>query len=128
MTEIQLYLPKVPMRGRKLMEGRTWRAQWGKKKREQGDWQLLIRSKIGAQKPEKPLSGVIIETTIYRRSGFDLDDDNRLFSIKPIVDALVKERIIFNDSSRHVTIAVPKQVKVTCAEDEMTIVVIKERR
>jgi hypothetical protein len=128
MTEIQLYLPKVPMRGRKLMEGRTWRAQWGKKKREQGDWQLLIRSKIGAQRPEKPLSGVVIETTIYRRKGFDFDDDNKFMGLKPLLDALVKERIIFDDSSRHVTVAVPKQIKVTCIEDEMTIVVIKERR
>ncbi|MBN1253973.1 MAG: hypothetical protein JXA50_01700 [Deltaproteobacteria bacterium] len=126
MTEIQLYLPKVPMRSRLLVKGRTWRAQWAKKKREQQDWQLLIRSKIGAQKPEKPLSGVVIETTIYRRDE-ERDADNLLYACKALWDALKAEGIIFDDSSRHVAIKIPKQIKVTRADEEMTIVVIKER-
>ncbi len=126
MDPIRLILPKVPMRGRLLMKGRTWQAQHFKKKREQGEWQLLIRTEGRGRLPAKPLSRVVIDVLIHRRT-LDRDADNLMYSLKPFLDALKAERVIFEDSAKHVTVNTPRQFKIKDPGAEQTIVVIRER-
>lgn len=110
MDEIRLVMHKVPMRGRHLMRGKTWQAQHYKKKKEQEEWQWWIKKSIAGQRPAKPLSGVTVYVTIYRKS-FDKDSDNLMFSLKPLLDALVAEGVLVDDSERHIRLEKPRQVK-----------------
>lgn len=121
--EIKLVIPKVPMHGRKLMAGKTWRAQWVKKKNEQDEWRWWIRKELAGKRPSGPLSGVRVEVTIYRKV-FDKDPDNLVYSLKPLLDALVAEGVIMDDSEKHITIGIPRQVR--CLGNEQTVIKISK--
>lgn len=59
-------------------------------------WEWLVRQSIGANKPKKPLSDVVVQLTYYFPTKHRRDPDN--YSGKFILDGLVRSGIIEDDS------------------------------
>jgi len=59
-------------------------------------WHALVRCAVGNERPEKPLEHALI--TLVRHSRLEPDPDNMWASWKPVVDGLVRARVLVDDS------------------------------
>jgi len=96
-------LRRVPRGANKLL-----RAHWSVRRREEKDWRLLIRSVCG-RPPAMVESRVRLEVTIHR---LQLQDpDNAYASLKPLLDALVREGWLRDYSSQWLELDVQELVE-----------------
>ena len=72
-------------------------------RREKEKWHWLIKSAIGkAEKPKKPIEKAIVNITYYFKDKRRRDPDN--YSGKMLLDPLVREGILVDDSFNNVTL------------------------
>jgi Holliday junction resolvase RusA-like endonuclease len=86
-------LPILPNQGHR---GRHWAVE-AKYRRE---WHLMVRCAVGLLTPVSPLDRARV--TLTRVSKREPDTDNLMASWKPILDGLVRARVLFDDSPAHV--------------------------
>ena len=72
-------------------------------RREKERWHWLIKSALGkAEKPKKPIEKAIVNITYYFKDKRRRDPDN--YSGKMLLDPLVREGILIDDSFKVVTL------------------------
>lgn len=89
---LKYVISEVPPSNNKYM-GRTNRWTYQDDKRE---WEWLVKSAVGRNKPKKPLDKAIVMTDYYFPTRHRRDPDN--YSGKFILDGLVKAKVLEDDS------------------------------
>lgn len=98
--EIILEIPRVPS-SPNYLRGKHWRVRWRETKLWNEEVGLAILQ-ARHQDPPYPLAQV----TIDRRSRGELDPDNLVGSVKPVIDALRHAAILVNDSPDHIKLTI----------------------
>lgn len=89
-------------------------------RREKERWHWLIKAAINnAQKPKKPLQKAVVNITYYFKDKRRRDPDN--YSGKMLLDPLVKEGILIDDSFDVVTLVLDGQVDKNNPRTEIEI-------
>jgi len=95
------------------------RMHWAVYKKTRDKWQTLVRSQAGTRKVSGPCT---VQITRYQ-SGTQLDPDNLVSSAKIPLDALVRSKVIEDDSSEHITLSVTA-IRIKSRKDQRTEIVI----
>ena len=89
-------------------------------RREKERWHWLIKAAINnAQKPQKPLQKAVVNITYYFKDKRRRDPDN--YSGKMLLDPLVKEGILIDDSFDVVTLVLDGKVDKSNPRTEIEI-------
>lgn len=82
---------------------RVWGGHWSKKHELRKRWAWLVRAARLQAKVFDPPNYPRAKLTIERFGGKHLDHDNFVAGTKPMMDSLVKEGFIVNDSPSHIS-------------------------
>lgn len=105
-------LPKTPNE----LLGAHWRVRSGHAKK----WLRAVENAFAiVGKPDRPLDHALVAFTL-RTSGKAMDDDNLRSRFKAVADALVKAKVIVDDSPAHMT-ATYVQEKAAPREGSITV-------
>ena len=88
---LTIFIPKVTKSNNLSLRTNAF-----KRNKENKQWYDLIAFHTNGKRPEKPLSAVKI--TLVRRGKKYLDYDNLVASFKPVVDGLIRSKILKDDS------------------------------
>lgn len=99
------------------------RSHWSNTKKQKELYQTIISQHLRENKMKQHLGEVTIEYIGYKNRFMDWD--NFCSSFKHIGDALVKMKIISDDSPRIVTKFIPSQIKVKQI-DQKVVIIIKD--
>lgn len=93
-------------------------------RREKERWHWLIKAALSnAQKPQKPIEKAVVHITYYFKDKRRRDPDN--YSGKMLLDPLVREGVLIDDSFNNVTLV----LSAGCDKNKpRTEIEIKERR
>jgi len=113
-----LEIPRVPS-SPNYLRGKHWRVRW----RESKLWNEEVGLAILTQKHrDQPYQ--CAQVTINRQSRGELDPDNLVASVKPVIDALTRNRLITDDSSEHIELEV-RQVRKPTREKPCTLIEVE---
>ena len=95
------------------------KTHWAAKSKTQKEYALLIRNQMRLRKFEKLEDGEFRTLYILSLRKRLLDEDNLVGGCKHLIDALVEEAFIFDDSPKFVKLKI-KQQKTT--QEEITVI------
>ena len=117
MQQILITINEIPPTNNKYMGNSH---NFNEYRREKERWHWLIRVAINkAQKPKKPLERAIVNITYYFKDKRRRDPDN--YSGKMLLDPLVREGILIDDSFDVVTLVLDGKVDKNNPRTEIEI-------
>ena len=93
-------------------------------RREKERWHWLIKAAI-KERPKEPIEKAEVKITYYFKDRRRRDPDN--YSGKMILDPLVRERIVIDDSFEHITLKLSAEVDKSRPRTEIEVTKIEAR-
>jgi len=81
--------------GAPMLPNRLQRQHWTRVSAHAKTWHWRVRVAIGRDRPEQPLTRARVE--LVRHSSRTPDEDNLVSSWKPVIDALVRSKVLVDD-------------------------------
>ena len=111
---------EIPM---KILSGNILiRKHWAVRNREKQTWALLVRNQMKLNNIKKVKVGQVCSIVITGTRRRELDFDNFVGGCKQLIDALSRERFIWDDDMKH--LGIPKFIQNKCKKGEEPSVLI----